>query len=191
MKSVVVVAVLLLAAVPAGGQSEAHLRIGISARALEAPGLLSEPGGREQPASLACDPSRIHDAEAASRRGNLFLTVGAILAIGGGFIDATSMTPRLIGGGLAIYGGYLKVNKADKSAAWDQSIQELKVGTSTAADIRACLGNPTTTNTSGGDETWFYAGMSPGFLSSGSYRSLRLTIRSGVLANIDRSTTTF
>jgi hypothetical protein len=71
---------------------------------------------------------------------------------------------------------------------WQRTLARMKVSETTREEVRACLHAPSATSSSGAEETWTYFTTRPGAWRSGrSVRTVSLTFKDGVLAEVRRS----
>jgi hypothetical protein len=143
-----------------------------------------------------CDGSALRRAERAR-------DVGRVLFIGTAAADLASMVtiPRNPGGvsqapshfrfvaltaPVALAGLVISQRAHPAESFWQGVIQRLTVGTTTTSDVRLCLHRPDVTSVSTTGQRWTYVIARPSTLG-GSLRTLRLTFRDSVLADVERT----
>ena len=148
------------------------------------------------PDASLCDGSTMRRAERATDVGRalVFGTVAADLAAvltiprspGGaskapshfGFVAATSP--------IALAGFLIAHHASPGERFWQGVVQRLTVGRTTTADVQLCLHRPDASTRTTTEERWTYVTTRPSTLG-GSLRTLRLTFRDSVLADIERT----
>jgi len=89
---------------------------------------------------------------------------------------------------VASAGGLYLHNTNPSDQFWQSTMSQIKVGRTQVDDVRQCLGGPSTTTSSGTDETWTYQTAHSGFLGlGGSARSASITFRNGVVSNFRKT----
>lgn len=149
------------------------------------------------PSAAVCDGSEITRAERSYHvgRGLFFGTavadVVALLTIPRnpdgvtkarshfGFVAATSP--------IALAGLVVARRSTPGESFWESVISRMKVGETRAADVRLCLHRPDASSSSTTEERWTYVTARPTGIFSDTYRTVRLTFRDSVLANVERT----
>ncbi len=148
------------------------------------------------PNAAVCDGSQIRHAE-------LVRNVGGSLFIGTAAADVVAMLtiPHSPSGAreapshfrvvaitapVAIAGLLIAQRSRPGETFWQNVVARLKVGETRAADVQLCLHRPDASTTSTAEERWTYVTAHPSVLG-GSLRTLRLTFRDSVLADVERT----
>src|SRR5262249_34845118 len=129
--------------------------------------------------------------------------VGKILVIAGGVVDVLGPTlaqsaPQkvvpilIVGTSAGIVGYLLRTNAKPSDDFWRATLAQMKLRETKSAEVRDCLLTPSATSSSGAEEIWTYYTQSVGLWRiGGSTRSVIITFKNGVLANIRRSESGF
>jgi len=138
--------------------------------------------------NAACDEARRTTIEDKQKLGGRLEWVGFALSIAG-IPFASQMGTRMVfvlgGGGVGLYGHYLKAWDPAAVTYFNSSLDGLAVARTTSNDVLRCLGQPSSRTTAGGadrSEVWNY------LKGSGSQiTSAQLTFRRDTLTNIRKS----
>lgn len=87
---------------------------------------------------------------------------------------------------IAIAGGVIAKRAHPGENFWQGVMQRLTVGKTSTADVRLCLHRPDALTTSTAKERWTYVISRP-LVLDGTLRTLRLTFRDSVLADVERT----
>lgn len=85
---------------------------------------------------------------------------------------------------VALAGLFIADRASPGKGFWQRVITRLKVGETTSADVRVCLPHPLVETRNGTEERWTYLMARPAGIGNRSLRSLDLTFRRGVLADV-------
>jgi len=149
------------------------------------------------PSAAVCDGSEISRAERGYH-------VGRSLAIGTAAADVVAILtiPRTPDGArkagshfgfiaatspIAIAGLVVAMRATPGEPFWERVISRMKVGETKAADVRLCLHRPDASSSSTTEERWTYVTARPSGVFGDTYRTVRLTFRDSVLANVERT----
>jgi hypothetical protein len=149
-----------------------------------------------QAAEPVCDGSQIRRAErtrgvgSALLYGTLAADLASVLTIPRnpdgarkapshfGFVAATSP--------VALAGFLIARRSSPGEKFWQGVVQRLTVGRTSTADVRLCLHRPDAASSSTTGQRWTYVTARPSTLG-GSLRTLRLTFRDSILADVERT----
>ena len=149
------------------------------------------------PSAAVCDGSEISRAERGYH-------VGRSLAIGTAAADVVAILtiPRTPDGArkagshfgfiaatspIAIASLVVAMRATPGEPFWERVISRMKVGETKAADVRLCLHRPDASSSSTTEERWTYVTARPSGVFGDTYRTVRLTFRDSVLANVERT----
>lgn len=176
----------LLVMVPASsavGQIQAHRSVGLSSA----------------PALFACDGSQVASAQKKKSRGKWMMIGGAAGSLlyymalrgdarSGDGISGSTAVIGWAGWAVGAFGAYQYFTAAPKPEAWDAAVQTIRPNRTTVAEAVRCLGKPQATSSDGRTETLTFAASRPGFMfGGGSYRSVSLTVRNGVVTGVQKT----
>lgn len=148
------------------------------------------------PPAPVCDGSEMRHAEHARN-------IGRTLYVGTAAADLAAMLtiPRNPGGvgtarshfafmgatlPVALAGFFIASNASPGEKFWERVVARLKVGETRAADVRLCLHRPNVSSSGTTEEQWTYLTVRPSSLGR-TVRTLRLTFRDSVLADVQRT----
>jgi hypothetical protein len=149
------------------------------------------------PSAAVCDGSAISHAERAYH-------VGRTLAVATAAADVVALLtiPRNPEGArtagrhfgfvaatlpVALTGYVIAGRAAPGETFWENVMARMKVGETRAADVRLCLHRPDALSSNARAERWTYVTARPSGLGGGALRTLRLTFRDSVLADVERT----
>jgi hypothetical protein len=148
------------------------------------------------PSTAVCDGSEINRAEHAR-------DVGRILAYATAAADVAAIAtiPRNPEGAksagahftfvaatlpVALAGYVIAMRAAPGESFWENVVARMKIGETRAADVQLCLHRPDVSSSSITEQRWTYVTARPSGLDR-ALRTLRLTFRDSVLANVERT----
>jgi outer membrane protein assembly factor BamE (lipoprotein component of BamABCDE complex) len=167
--------------------------------------------GRSSVASSTCDNSGFEAIAGRKKLGKTIGIGGVVVAAGGLYaaqsasLNGNALEIGVLGLAAGLTGQYI-YNSADNTEAMDKAVQSLKIGETKSADVRACLGNPTTTTTHNtNEEAWTYSaskthttgGAIGMFLpliphaSSSDMRSVTLMFKNGTLSDVSKTASNY
>lgn len=201
MRLLLAVATLSAVTAPLQSQTAARphrLSVGLSL-------LVGRETSMRSPASFAnpplCDGSELAHVQGRRTLARV-LGYGGTAALGIALFTASSSPssagPLAVGGaGAGVVGFYMLYNTSLSPDFWDRALVGAHVGTTQPGDVRTCLGNPSATSISGGEELWTYSSMNVGYGgllgmfggSNASSRSVTFSFKDGLLTKVRRDET--
>ena len=149
------------------------------------------------PSASVCDGSeirhvdRVRDVGSALMFGAIAADLAAVLTIPrtpDGARTAGSLFRYIAATSPILLAGLVISRRAPGENFWERVIARMKVGETRAADVRLCLHRPDASSSSTTGERWTYVTSRPSALGAGgTLRTVRLTFRDSVLADVERT----